>query len=335
MIILFHELGHFLLAKANGIKVNEFFLGFGPTLVKHQFGETLYSIKLLPLGGACVMEGEDEDSKDARAFGSKSVWARISVVFAGPFFNFIMAAIFAFIIIMSIGYTPARVDDVMEGYPAEAAGMQAGDEIVKLGNYSVHFYNEISLYSMFHQGEAIEVTYSRNGEKIRTTLTPQFDEESGRYLYGFLSTRAYERAGVGKAMVLSVYEVRYWIYNTVQSLKGIISGMFSVNDMTGPVGIVQSVGETYEQSAQEDGLFYAFLNMLNWGILLCANLGVMNLLPIPALDGGRLIFLIIEAIRGKRIDPEKEGMVHFIGICLLFALMFLIMGNDIRRIIFK
>ena len=130
----------------------------------------------------------------------------------------------------------------------------------------------------------------------------------------------------------SFYELRYWIYSTVQSLRMLVTRQISVNEMSGPVGIVKNIGDTYTQSVTDSGYYYAFLNMLNWAILLSANLGVMNLLPLPALDGGRLVFLIIEAIRGKRIDPNKEGIVHFIGIILLFGLMFVVMFNDIRKL---
>ena len=130
----------------------------------------------------------------------------------------------------------------------------------------------------------------------------------------------------------SFYELRYWIYSTVQSLRMLVTRQISVNEMNGPVGIVKNIGDTYTQSVTDSGYYYAFLNMLNWAILLSANLGVMNLLPLPALDGGRLVFLIIEAIRGKRIDPNKEGIVHFIGIILLFGLMFVVMFNDIRKL---
>ena len=185
IIVIFHELGHFLLAKANGIKVNEFCLGLGPTLFGIQKGETKYSIKLLPFGGACIMEGEDESSQDNRAFNNKSVWARMSVVFAGPFFNFIMAFIFALIIICAAGYDSPKISGVVDGYAAEEAGFKAGDEIVKLNNTNIHFYREISLYSVLHKGEDVKVTYLRDGKTETTTLKPKYDEELGRYLYGF------------------------------------------------------------------------------------------------------------------------------------------------------
>lgn len=332
IIVIFHELGHFLLAKANGIKVNEFSLGLGPTIIGKRFGETLYSIKLLPFGGACMMEGEDENSQDDRAFNNKSVCARMSVVFAGPFFNFIMAFVFAVILLGCAGYDRPVITDVMDGYAAQEAGLQGGDEIVKMNHLSIHFYREISAYSMFHAGEEVDITYVRDGKKHTTTLKPKYDEETGRYLYGFMAGAERVKAGPVGTVVHGFYEVRYWIYTTVQSLKMLVTGGVSVNELSGPVGIVKNIGDTYEESAAADGYFYAFLNMLNWAILLSANLGVMNLLPLPALDGGRMVFLIVEAIRRKRIPADKEGMVHAIGIILLLLLMVVVMFNDIRKI---
>ncbi len=332
LLILFHELGHFTLAKLNGIRVNEFSLGLGPTLIGFTKGETKYSLKLLPFGGACMMEGEDENSDDERAFNKKSVWARISVVAAGPIFNFIMAVVFSFIVLSVAGVDTAKISDVIDGYAAQEAGLQGGDTIVVMGGKDIHFYREISLYATFHVGEPVEITYERDGQEYTTTLTPKYDEESGRYLYGFISSGEREKVGIFQTIGYAFYELGYYIDTTIQSLKMLLTGGASVNDLSGPVGIVQSMGEVYEESVETDGYFYAFLNMMNWAIMLSANLGVMNLLPIPALDGGRLVFLIIEAIRGKALDPEKEGIVHMIGIILLFGLMFVVMFNDIRKL---
>lgn len=332
ILILFHELGHFTLAKANGIRVNEFSLGLGPTIVGFTKGETKYSLKLLPFGGACMMEGEDEDSNDDRAFNKKSVWARISVVAAGPIFNFIMALVFSIVLISCVGVDKPVLTDVIDGYPAQEAGLLGGDVIVKMGGKNINFYKEVSAYATFHVGEPVEIVYERDGERYTTTLTPKYDEEEGRYLYGFLSSGGREHVGIFETIYYSFCELGYYIDVTVQSVGMMLTGGVSVNEMSGPVGIVQSMGQVYDESMQNGGYYYVFLNMLNWTIMLSANLGVMNLLPIPALDGGRLVFLIIEAIRRKPIDPNKEGIVHMIGIILLFILMFVVMFNDIRKL---
>ncbi|MCI8634136.1 MAG: RIP metalloprotease RseP [Eubacterium sp.] len=331
VIILFHELGHFLLAKKSGIRVNEFCLGLGPTLFGVQKGETYYSVKLLPFGGACMMEGEDADSEDDAAFGKKSVWARISVVAAGPIFNFIMAFFLAFILISCIGVDTPVISGVMKGYSAQTAGMQEGDVIVKMNNKSIHFYREVSMYSYFHEGEPVKITYERDGQRYTADLTPTLDEESGRYLLGLTSRTERKKGNVFSNLKNSVYEMNYWIWTTLQSLKMLVTGKVSPNELSGPVGIVKTIGDTYDAS-KSDGIFYVFINMLNFSILLSANLGVMNLLPLPALDGGRLVFLLIEAVRRKKVDPQKEGMVHFVGIMILMGLMVLIMFNDIRKL---
>ena len=331
-IILFHELGHFLLAKANGIRVNEFSLGLGPTIVGFTKGETKYSIKLLPFGGACMMEGEDSQSDDDRSFQKKSVWARISVVAAGPIFNFIMAFVLAVIILGNIGISTPTVAQVEDGYGAQTAGLQAGDEIIKMNHKHIHFFKEISMYTLFHAGETVEVTYERNGERHIVEVQPTYDEEQGRYRYGIDGSGEYTKVGPIKTLQYSVYEVKYWIQYTVGSLKMLLTRQVSVNDLSGPVGIVKTIGDTYDMS-KSDGAFYVWMNLLNLALLLSANLGVMNLLPIPALDGGRLVFLVIEAIRGKRVSEDKEGMVHIIGLLCLFGLMILIMFNDIRKLI--
>ncbi len=335
VIILFHELGHFLFAKRAGIRVNEFCMGLGPTLFGVQKGETFYSIKLLPFGGACMMEGEDADSSDDASFGKKSVWARISVVAAGPVFNFILAYVMAFVLISFMGVDTPLITSVTNGSPAQEAGIKEGDVIVKMNRKPIHFFREVSMYGMFYEGDPVKITYERDGQRHAAELTPAYDEKTGRYVLGLgsQSTLARKKGNVLSNLKYGVYEIKYWIWTTLQSLKMLGTGKVSPNEMSGPVGIVKTIGDTYEAS-RSDGYFYVFLNMLNFSILLSANLGVMNLLPLPALDGGRLVFLFLEAVRRKRVPPEKEGYVHMIGIVVLMALMVFVMFNDIRRVFF-
>jgi regulator of sigma E protease len=331
IIIIFHELGHFLVAKKCDVKVNEFCLGLGPTIFHVTKGETTYSLKLLPFGGACMMEGEDEESNDGRAFNNKKVWQRFAIVFAGPFFNFIMAYVLSVILIGAVGYDVPVITGVIEGYSAEAEGMQAGDTIVSLNHYQVHFYQEISVYSFFHPGETMEVTYERDGQRYTATITPKYDEESGRYLLGIQGDYTRVRGNVLTTLAYGFYEMKYQIYTVFESLGMLVTGQLGLNDMSGPVGIVKTIGDTYDESVSS-GAFYVLMNMINIAILLSANLGVMNLLPLPALDGGRLVFFIIEAIRGKRVNEELEGKVHFLGFALLMVLMVVIMFNDIHKL---
>lgn len=331
-IVFFHEFGHFILAKKNGIDVEEFAIGMGPALCSKEYKGTKYAIRLFPIGGYCAM-GEDEAATDSpNNFNNKSVWARISVIAAGPIFNFILAFVFAVILTAMVGYDPPVVREVEQGYPAAEAGIQKGDTIVKMGNKKINIYREISIYNQFHQGEDVEITYIHDGKKQTVTLTPKMDEESGHTRIGITGS-GNTKANIFTSIQYGVYEVKFWICTTLESLKMLITGQIGADQLSGPVGIVSVVDNTYQQS-KSYGLFIVIAQMLNIAILLSANLGVMNLLPLPALDGGRLVFLFVEAIRRKRIPPEKEGYVHLVGIALLMVLMVFVMFNDIRRVFF-
>ena len=331
-IVFFHEFGHFILAKKNGIDVEEFAIGMGPALCSKEYKGTKYAIRLFPIGGYCAM-GEDEAATDSpNNFNNKSVWARISVIAAGPIFNFILAFVFAVILTAMVGYDPPVVREVEQGYPAAEAGIQKGDTIVKMGNKKINIYREISIYNQFHQGEDVEITYIHDGKKQTVTLIPKMDEESGYTSIGLTGSEN-TKANIFTSIQYGVYEVKFWICTTLESLKMLITGQIGADQLSGPVGIVSVVDNTYQQS-KSYGLFIVIAQMLNIAILLSANLGVMNLLPLPALDGGRLVFLFVEAIRRKRIPPEKEGYVHLVGIALLMVLMVFVMFNDIRRVFF-
>lgn len=329
-IVFVHELGHFLLAKANKIRVDEFSIGMGPRLLSFVKGETRYSLKLFPIGGSCMMGEDDVDDMSEGSFNSKSVWARIAVVAAGAIFNFILAFIFAVILVSYTGYDEPIISGVVAGYSAEAEGMQEGDRIVKMNGKRIHLWREVTSYNMFHPGEKVRLVYERDGEKHEVTIVPKKDEE-GNYLLGVTSPAKYKKANVLTALQYGVYEVKFWICTTIDSLKMLVTGGVGLNQLSGPVGIVNVVDETYKQS-KSYGAIVVLMQMLKIGILLSANLGVMNLLPLPALDGGRLIFLFVEAIRGKRLAPDKEGKVHLVGMILLFALMIFVFFNDIIRI---
>ena len=331
-IVIFHELGHFLLAKWNGIEVIEFSLGMGPRLLSHVWGDTRYSLKLLPIGGSCQMVGEEEASDSEGAFGNKSVWARIAVVAAGPVFNFILAWVLALIIVGSVGYDNTMVDIIPDSAAAEA-GMEDGDQIISINGSRTWLYREVSLYSSLHQGQTATVVFERNGEKQTVVLTPK-QSDTGAYLYGFSRTVQREKGGALETVGYSCAEIRYWLKATVESLKMLIGGQVGLEEMSGPVGIVSTIGDTYKES-RVDGWYYVTMNMIMIAIFLSVNLGVMNLLPIPALDGGRLVFLILEAIRGKAIPQEKESMVHFTGFVLLMGLMAVILFSDLHKLFIK
>lgn len=335
VIVLAHEFGHFLLARVNGIHVVEFSLGMGPTLLHFTKGDTKFSLKLLPLGGSCRFEGEDGEvieKGSGRSFNEANVWARISCVFAGPFFNFVIAFIFALIIVSQAGSDLPIVSGLTEGRPAEAAGLEVGDVITSINGESIHIWRDISLISILNTGETLTIGYDRNGVEGEVVLTPQYDEETARYYIGIEGGADYIECKGLTLIKYSYYEIVFNFRNTLKSLKSLILGKLSADNLAGPVGIAQVVDENYEV-AKEYGVSSVILTMMNIAMLLSVNLGIINLLPLPALDGGRLVFLLVEVVRGKPIPPEKEGIVHFIGIVLFFILAFFVFVNDIRRII--
>ena len=333
VMVIIHELGHFTLAKLNGVKVEEFSVGMGPTIMAIKTKETVYSLKILPFGGSCMMLGEDENGNtDPRAFGNKSVWARMSVLFAGPFNNFLLAFVGAMIVIGAMGIDEPVLTGVMEGYPAQEAGMQAGDVITRLNNEPIHVYRDVSLYISMHQGEDLVVKYERNGEKLSTTIHPKFSEEYNSYMMGIQVAGARKQVGILDNMKYSFYEVSYWIRYVFVSLKMLITKEVSVSNVAGPVGMVSAMSDMVEDSSK-DGVFYVFINLVNVIVLLSANLGVMNLLPLPALDGGRLLFCFLEVLRGKPVNPKYEAYVHAAGLILLLTLSVVIMFKDIWQLI--
>ena len=331
-IVFFHELGHFLLAKMNGVEVNEFAVGMGPAIYSREYKGTKYAVRIFPIGGFCAMGEDDEATESPNNFNNKSVWARISVIAAGPVFNFILAFIFSVILTAMVGYDKPVVSGVEEGYLAAEAGIQAGDTIVKMGGKRIHLFREVSVYNQFHQGEEVAVTYRRNGEEKTVTLTPKEDKELG-YERLAISSSGYEKANLLTALQYGVYVERFWINTTLESLKMLVTGKVGIDQLSGPVGIVDVVDDSYKES-RSYGFMAVLAQLLYIAILISANLGVMNLLPLPALDGGRLVFLFVEAVRRKRVPPEKEGYVHLVGIACLMILMVFVMFNDIRRVFF-
>lgn len=339
VVVISHELGHFLLAKANGIHVVEFAVGMGPNIFSFQKGETKYSLKLLPIGGACMFEGEDgletqEGGDGEGSFTNAGVWARISTVFAGPFFNFILAFIVALIMVNMVYLREPIATGVVEGGAAVEAGIQPGDRIVALNGERIYLYDELLLFMQVYRGGDIEVEYERAGERYSTTLTPQYNTAEGRYLIGVQNADFVQPSGLDNVRY-AWYEIRYFVKATYKSLGMLLQGQVSRQDVAGPVGIaVNVVGKTYEE-ARNYGWDSVVASMLNITLMLSVNLGILNLLPLPALDGGRLVFLLIEIIRGKPIPPDKEGMVHFIGLMFFMVLMVFVLFNDISNIFMK
>ena len=276
------------------------------------------------------MDSLDEDERETlspNAFPNAPVGARIATVIAGPAANFIIGYIFALIIVAFCGTDLPVIYKVMDNSAAMEAGLKDGDRIVKIGNESIHLYREVSLYSMMNYGEPLEITYERDGERKAVTVTPKFDEEAQRYYIGILGAGLAHKCSAPEVFQYGFYEIGYWVKVTLKSIGTIFTGHFSPDDLSGPVGVVQVVNDTYTE-AQPYGAVTVIMSLLNLATLLT----IINLLPLPALDGGRLIFLLVEAVRGKPIPPEKEGMVHLAGFMALMALMVFVMFNDISRL---
>lgn len=338
-IVLIHELGHFLLAKRAGIKVEEFSIGMGPRIFTVKGKETNYSIKLLPLGGSCMMLGEDEDEeKTEGSFNSKGVLDRFLVIFAGPFFNFILAFVISVLIITNVGIDRPYVAEAISGYPASEAGIEAGDEILQLDNKNITIYREIPLYVYMHPGKTIEVKVRRGegqeAQILNFSLVPKYSTERGNYLIGIRPENRVMLKNPLSVIAYSLNEVRYNISMTVEGLAHMVRGRLKADQISGPVAIVKAIGDTVEES-KPDGFRIVLLNLGAFMALLSANLGVMNLLPIPALDGGRILFILIEAVLRKPLNRKAEGYIHFAGFALLMVLMVFILFNDIRHLIFK
>ncbi|KOS62694.1 RIP metalloprotease RseP [Lysinibacillus agricola] len=408
MLVFFHELGHFLFAKRAGIMVREFAIGMGPKIYGKTHGETIYTIRLLPIGGYVRMAGEDMDGTELqpgyrvglivdednvvkkiifnqnnkqlpdllfleiehadlekelfvegydeeeklirynvardcilvengretliapydRQFNAKTVGQRAMTIFAGPLFNFILA----FVIYLLIGlfhgvptYEPI-ITEVVENDPAAQAGMLAGDRVVGIDGQVVEKWQDLAAIVQDHPGEDITVTVERNGQQVNLNMTvkeiKQDGEKYGQIGVKYESPREFNPL---KAVVYGAQETYSMTVRIFELLGMLITGKFTIDALSGPVGIYKAT----EQVAQ-----YGFINLMNWAAMLSINLGIMNLLPLPALDGGRLLFFGFEAVRGKPIDRQKEGLVHFVGIVLLMILMVVVTWNDIQRFFF-
>lgn len=422
LLIFIHEFGHFILAKKNGVKVIEFSIGFGPRLFSFTKGETLYSFKLVPFGGACQMlnkellSEEDRTSEDlSRAFESKSVWARMSIVLAGPIFNFVLAFVLAVVVIGVVGYDKPEVTQIESGSPADIAGLKKGDVITSFNGANIDISRQIYLEQFANpiSEDVVVITYMREGEEYRAEIKPEYVE---RYVLGFTYSSQSEKveiieisedgplkeAGAKKGDIIksindnefasssdfveylsknafdneelnivllrddeeikrdvtpvfssggyslgfsynqgrvetdaigvlkyATVEVGYQISTVFKSIGMLFTGQVTVKDFSGPVGIVDYIDTAYQES-KSDGVLYIFLKIANLTMLLSANLGVMNLLPIPGLDGGRLLFQVIEVIFRRPVKHEEY--FHLAGMVLIMLFAVFVLFQDIFKL---
>lgn len=321
LLIFVHELGHFIVAKACGVKVNEFAIGMGPAIFKKQKGETLYAVRLFPIGGFCAMEGEDEDSEDDRAFNNKPAWQRALVLTAGSFMNLLTAVVLMIVIAFVVGQATTTVNEVLDDSPAYRAGMMSGDRIVEVDGTAVDEWNDVITYIGESSRDTADIVVERDGAQQTLTAALEYDKESGRNKIGITPDMKHSIAGSVGSGMKNTWNMTVMMYKVIKQL---FTGDVSVSELSGPVGIVYAVN----QSAKAGVIYVVYL-----ASLLSLNLAIMNMLPFPALDGGRLLFLLIRKITGKRITDAIEGKIHFIGIILLMVLMVYVTWNDIVKFI--
>ena len=376
VIVIVHELGHFWAARRCGILVTEFAIGMGPKLFGIQRGETLYTIRALPLGGFCLMHGDEADpmvkkdagdegdegdagdkqeivnavaASDSNSLNSKPIYQRMFVMFAGSFMNFVLAFIIFTLIAGLTGVSTTFLQHVAAGSPAEAAGLAVGDRITSLNGRRIFLWDDIRFETGTGYGRPIDIGFVRDGQHFNTTVTPEL--VGNQYLLGLGSVlrvgiltevpEGFYRVSIVEALTDGFMRIGFVIRTIIFSLTRIFATL-AFDQVMGPIGIVNAIDSQYqaavaiaEQADVSTGtaILSLVLSMANLGAVISANLGLFNLLPLPALDGGRLVFLSLEAIRRKPISPEREGMVHLAGFVILIILAVFIAYQDILNLL--
>ena len=309
VLIFFHELGHFMAAKACGVKVNEFAIGMGPKVLKKQKGETLYSVRAFPLGGFCAMEGEDEDSQDERAFNRKSVWKKAIIIVAGAAMNLIIAIILMIAVNYMNGVPTTTISQVEENSPAYTAGIQKGDKILSINDKKINSWDDVQAVKNAVNTRELNIKVQRKDTElnIKTTLK----ENDRNKIIGIVPV---SEKNIVKAIAKTMYS----------GLYSLITGKVSAKELSGPVGIVYLINK---------GISRGFATVLYLTSLISLNLAIINMLPLPALDGGRLLMVIIRRLTGKAISSKVEGVIHAVGLGLLLLLTIYVTWNDIVRFI--
>lgn len=318
VMIFPHELGHFLAARAVGVQVNEFSFGMGPALWKKEKNGTLYAVRLLPIGGYCAMEGENEDSGHEGSFSSKTAGQKFLVLVAGACMNLLICIMLFMLVFCVNGMTTTTVSKTEAGKPAYTAGIQAGDKITEINQKKVSSWENIGIIVQVQKGKTVSVTVDRSGKQKSFSITPV--KSQGRYLIGIEPVLSHNP---GRAFVRSIRATGYAGAFMYKTLGQLITGKAGMKDVSGPVGIVTAVHKTVS---------YGFTYFLTFTAFISLNLAIVNLLPLPALDGGRILFLLIRKIGGKHITDSMEGSVHLIGFALLMALTIVVTWHDITRL---
>ena len=340
-LIFIHELGHFLAAKASGVQVNEFAMFMGPAILKWRRGETQYSIRCIPLGGYCAMEGEDTDTDNPRSFQKAAWWKRLCILLAGAAMNFVSGfLIFALVLSPAQGFAQPVIAEAEEGNTiVYEAGLHVGDRIVKINGNRVFISSDATMLFNLEAGDTYDLVVEREGKRVELTNFAmerhEFANEDGSTSMRFGIRFGYEEKTFGGLLSYTWNNCLSVVQSVYLSLQMLLSGQAGINDVAGPVGIVQMMNSTAQASPTA---WDAVLNLLYFGAFIAVNLAVMNLLPIPALDGGRAVALLltvaIEKVTRRKIDPKYEGYIHAAGMVLLLGFMAVVMFKDIF-VIFK
>ena len=342
VLIGLHEFGHFAVAKACGVRVNEFSIGMGPLIFQKTKGETDYSLRLLPIGGYCAMEGEDEDSDDPRALNVQPFWKQFLIFVAGAAMNFLTGfAILLCLYAGAAGFYTTNIVELNPAFPNQGEdGVMVGDEIYKINGERIYLRGDVSTILEYKsRGDTMEMVVKRDGQKLTRTLTMQtYTDENGQEYraYGFTFGSIVEATPMLK-LKYSWYNAIDYVRLVRLSLQMLITGAAGVNDLSGPVGIVSTISEMGQETEAEAGFAAALENVLFFGALIAVNLAVMNLLPLPALDGGKILILVLDAIGMllfKRRIPEKfETVVNAAGFVALMGLMLFVTFNDVVKLL--
>ena len=377
VLISLHEFGHFVMSKLSGVRVIEFSIGMGPAILKKQGAETLYSLRIFPVGGYCKLEGEDEKTDDPKAFCNQKLYKRFLVVCAGAILNVILGFVLFVVITLAEPHPEGVqnrinlpvVDTVIENSYLAQSGIQSGDRIVEINGHKIYFYNDISLYTdKFDENSQARITVKRDKKKYTYDVIPSISETTYRYgensvevttsINGIKETNIYEYTeqnieeakkvvgqtanekrliigftpksepvGINNIFTYAFHYTGFIVRMVYRAFWDMLTGAVGFDQVSGPVGIVSAVNTAVNTGS------YKWINILYLTALLTINLGVFNLLPLPALDGGRLFFMLIELVRRKPVPAEKEGMVHAIGLILLLCLTVVISFNDIIKLI--
>ena len=338
VLIATHEFGHFAAAKLSGVKVNEFSIGMGPAIFKREKGETLYSVRVFPVGGFCAMEGEDEDdeSSDPRSFHKVSRWRQFVILVSGAGMNFITGLLLIAILYAgSAGFIRPTFDDCIDGYGLEECGLQSGDIFYALDGHRIYTYGDLSVY-LGRAGDHIDFVVERGGEKVTLNdvympLQERVEEDgTTSLLRGFKVGRSIVPATILTRIQYSWYTAVNFVRTVWMSLTDLIGGVYGLQDLSGPVGIVGTMNEIGQMSESTSD---AMWDLLYLAAFIAINLAVMNLLPLPALDGGRIFFLLLNTVLPRKIPVKYEGYVHMAGMALLMMLMVVVTLSDVGKLI--